>query len=117
SLTLLFFGIDSPVSFIRSNFLNALQPIQQQNVQLQQQNEQLQQQNNKLEANQQMLADAIKSVQENTVTKNEIILTQEEFSKKKQKETEMNATIEDLKARCTWLSESLIEQRSSLAYS
>ncbi|OUM60378.1 hypothetical protein PIROE2DRAFT_13887, partial [Piromyces sp. E2] len=122
-------GIDSPVSFIRSNFLkfaedwrqrnniltpSALQPIQKQNVQLQQQNEQLQQQNNKLEANQQMLADVIKSVQENTVTKNEIILTQEEFSKMKQKETEMNATIEDLKARCTWLSESLIEQRSSL---
>ncbi|OUM69830.1 hypothetical protein PIROE2DRAFT_2262 [Piromyces sp. E2] len=42
--------------------------------------------NSKFEANQQMLAD----------------------------ETEMNANIEDLKARCTWLSESLIEQRSSL---
>ena len=32
----------------------------------------------------------------------------------KQKEDEMSATIEDLKARCTWLSDSLIEQRSTL---
>ncbi|OUM60621.1 hypothetical protein PIROE2DRAFT_13564 [Piromyces sp. E2] len=69
----------------RNNILtpSALQPIQQQNVQLQQQNEQLQQQNN----NQQMLDDVIISVQENTVTKNEIILNKEEFSKMKQKET------------------------------
>ena len=32
----------------------------------------------------------------------------------KQKEDEMSATIEDLKSRCTWLSDSFIEQRTTL---
>jgi len=90
----------------------------------------LQQHNTQIEANQQLLADAIKTVQENAATKEEITaiqqefskikeeniatkreitLTQEEFLKMKQREEETSATIEDLKTRCTWLSESLIE--------
>ncbi|OUM64194.1 hypothetical protein PIROE2DRAFT_9096 [Piromyces sp. E2] len=52
-----------------------------------------------------MLTYVIKSVKKNTVTKNEIILTQEAFSKMKQKETEMSSSIEDLKARCTCVQE------------
>jgi len=38
----------------------------------------------------------------------------QEFMKMKQKWNEMSATIEDLKARCIWLSDSLIKQRRTL---
>jgi len=85
-------GIDSPASFVRSNFLkfaedwrqryniltpHALEPLQQQNVQM--------------EANQQVLADDIKTIQENGATKKDISVAQEEFSKTKQ-ENDANAT-------------------------
>ena len=129
-------GIDSPVSFIRNNFLSYMEDWKKRyNILTPSALQPLQQHNTQIEANQQLLADAIKTVQENAATKEEITttqqefskikeenvatkreitLTQEEFLKMKQREEEMSATIEDLKTRCTWLSESLIEQRSSL---
>ncbi|OUM61269.1 hypothetical protein PIROE2DRAFT_12763, partial [Piromyces sp. E2] len=91
----------------------ALQPIQQQNVQLQQQMNNYNNRTISLKLINKCWLMSLSRCKKYSY-QNEIILTQEEFSKMKQKETEMNATIEDLKARCTWLSESLIEQRSSL---
>ncbi|OUM56442.1 hypothetical protein PIROE2DRAFT_18956 [Piromyces sp. E2] len=113
---------DSPVSIFRENFMKHMEAWKQKNNLLTPSAlNPLHEQGNRLEENQQILANSIQELKANAASKlevdenkKEIILTQEEFLKMQQKEVEMMNTIEELKTRCTWLSDSLLEQRSSL---